>query len=326
MFPKASIGTCGSAQRPGALPRLPQMREGYGGGVPLYTNCHYAWRNWYEYSGGQMNDWGAHHVDIATWALGAGDTGPSKITPVSYSLPVEYANGYPTVSDRYNSPTKFEIHANMPGDILADHHQRGRKRHSVRGNRGSLLCQSRQALGQACRGSGKQSAARRRRRRRLRWPCQRESYCQLYRGDGFSSNLSPMSGPTIGCSRFVTWQISRFAWDANLLGIRSSERSSGTTKPTCSFRERIAKATKSKCSADSPVELLQSRQSLIVRFSTLRAQGVRGRAESTCSIPSAVIVSSADLVTISSFSSCCSRSVVGKQRVVFKLEPGDNST
>lgn len=96
---------------------LPEMREGYGGGVPLYTNCHYAWRNWYEYSGGQMNDWGAHHVDIATWALDAGDTGPNKITPVSYSLPVEYKNGHPTVSDRYNSPTKFEIHANMPGDI-----------------------------------------------------------------------------------------------------------------------------------------------------------------------------------------------------------------
>ncbi|SMP42260.1 Predicted dehydrogenase [Neorhodopirellula lusitana] len=96
---------------------LPQMRKGYGGGVPLYTNCHYAWRNWYEYSGGQMNDWGAHHVDIATWALGAADTGPSKVTPVSFDLPVEYANGYPSVSDQYNSPTKFEIHVNMPGDI-----------------------------------------------------------------------------------------------------------------------------------------------------------------------------------------------------------------
>lgn len=96
---------------------LPKMREGYGGGVPLYTNCHYAWRNWYETSGGQMNDWGAHHVDIATWAMGARDTGPSKVTPVSYSLPVEYKDGYPTVGDQYNSPTKFEIHVNMPGDI-----------------------------------------------------------------------------------------------------------------------------------------------------------------------------------------------------------------
>ena len=96
---------------------LPEMRKGYGGGVPLYTNCHYAWRNWYEYSGGQMNDWGAHHVDIATWALGASDTGPNKVTPVSFSLPVEYKDGHPTVSDQYNSPTKFEIHVNMPGDI-----------------------------------------------------------------------------------------------------------------------------------------------------------------------------------------------------------------
>ncbi|TWT75425.1 Gfo/Idh/MocA family protein [Allorhodopirellula solitaria] len=96
---------------------LPEMRKGYGGGVPRYTNCHYAWRNWYEYSGGQMNDWGAHHVDIATWALGAADTGPNKITPVSYSLPVDYENGYSTVENQYNTPTKFEIHANMPGDI-----------------------------------------------------------------------------------------------------------------------------------------------------------------------------------------------------------------
>lgn len=96
---------------------LPEMRKGYGGGVPLYTNCHYAWRNWYEYSGGQMNDWGAHHVDIATWALGADQSGPSKITPVSFSLPVDYKDGHPTVSDQYNSPTKFEILANMPGDI-----------------------------------------------------------------------------------------------------------------------------------------------------------------------------------------------------------------
>nr|WP_242688021.1 Gfo/Idh/MocA family oxidoreductase [Alienimonas californiensis] len=96
---------------------LPEMRQGYGGGVPLYTNCHYAWRNWFETSGGQLNDWGAHHVDIATWALGASDTGPSKITPVSYSMPVDYKDGYPTVADRFNVPTSFEIRAEMPGGV-----------------------------------------------------------------------------------------------------------------------------------------------------------------------------------------------------------------
>lgn len=96
---------------------LPEMREGYGGGVPLFSNCHYSFRNWHEYSGGKLTDWGAHHVDIACWALGATDTGPSKITPVKFELPVEYKDGHPLVADQYNAATSFEIHANMPNEV-----------------------------------------------------------------------------------------------------------------------------------------------------------------------------------------------------------------
>ena len=96
---------------------LPEMREGYGGGVPLYSNCHYAFRNWHEYSGGKLTDWGAHHVDIACWALGASETGPSKVTPVDYSLPVEYRDGHPVVQDQYNAATKFNIRVDMPNDV-----------------------------------------------------------------------------------------------------------------------------------------------------------------------------------------------------------------
>ncbi len=96
---------------------LPELREGYGGGVPLYSNCHYSFRNWHEYSGGKLTDWGAHHVDIACWALGASDTGPSKIAPIDYTLPVEYKDGHPTVADQYNAATQFNIRVDMPNDV-----------------------------------------------------------------------------------------------------------------------------------------------------------------------------------------------------------------
>ena len=96
---------------------LPELRMGYGGGVPLYSNCHYSFRNWHEYSGGKLTDWGAHHVDIANWALGATETGPSKVTPLNYKLPVEYKDGQPTVHDRYNVATDFNIKADMPGGV-----------------------------------------------------------------------------------------------------------------------------------------------------------------------------------------------------------------
>lgn len=96
---------------------LPQLREGYGGGVPLFSNCHYSFRNWHEYSGGKLTDWGAHHVDVACWALGATETGPSKVTPLQFKLPVEYKDGHPTVQDQYNAATSFRIKVDMPNDV-----------------------------------------------------------------------------------------------------------------------------------------------------------------------------------------------------------------
>lgn len=96
---------------------LPEMRKGYGGGVPLYSNGHYSFRNWHEYSGGKLTDWGAHHVDIACWALGAGDTGPTKVTPLNFKLPVEYKDGHPVVADQYNIATEYNILAAMPNGV-----------------------------------------------------------------------------------------------------------------------------------------------------------------------------------------------------------------
>lgn len=41
--------------------------------------CHLYFRYWYDYSGGTMTDWGAHHNDIALWGLGKDRSGPTSI-------------------------------------------------------------------------------------------------------------------------------------------------------------------------------------------------------------------------------------------------------
>ena len=55
------------------------------------------WRNYREYSGGMMTDWGAHHFDIAQWGLGMDDSGPVEILPPDgkdvKKLTYVYANG-----------------------------------------------------------------------------------------------------------------------------------------------------------------------------------------------------------------------------------------
>ena len=80
------------------------------------SRCHYEFRWWYEYSGGKMTDWGAHHVDIASWAIGIDKSGPLSLEGWA-KHPVELKNGMPTKDDQYNVATNFDVTVMCPDDI-----------------------------------------------------------------------------------------------------------------------------------------------------------------------------------------------------------------
>jgi predicted dehydrogenase len=74
-----------------------------------YSRCHFEFRWWYDYSGGKLTDWGAHHVDIAQWAMKLDQTGPVRVEPLQSKFPVPFKDGYPTLDDQYNTPIEFHV-------------------------------------------------------------------------------------------------------------------------------------------------------------------------------------------------------------------------
>jgi predicted dehydrogenase len=81
------------------------------------SRCHYNFRWWYEYSGGKLTDWGAHHIDIAQWVLGMDQSGPLSIEATA-ELPVSMKDGFPTLADRYNTASTYYIKCVFPNDAV----------------------------------------------------------------------------------------------------------------------------------------------------------------------------------------------------------------
>jgi len=62
--------------------------------LPERTHGNFRW--WLEYSGGMLTDWGAHHNDIAQWALGMDDSGPLSVMATGKNPPLVGSNAYNT--------------------------------------------------------------------------------------------------------------------------------------------------------------------------------------------------------------------------------------
>lgn len=80
---------------------------------PRGVHTHFPnWRNYREYSGGMMTDWGAHHFDIAQWGLGMDDSGPVEIIPpenpnAKTGVRFLYANGVEMIHDSSRGGATF---------------------------------------------------------------------------------------------------------------------------------------------------------------------------------------------------------------------------
>ncbi len=94
--------------------------------VPFCPNrIGWNFRWWFEYSGGQVTDWGVHHTDIALWALGGEKTGISEAAPIEWEFPLGQELMRDTLLGRkpfeelpvaYNVAKSFKVDLKLPND------------------------------------------------------------------------------------------------------------------------------------------------------------------------------------------------------------------
>ncbi len=105
---------------------------------PFNQHLQFGWMQWWDYSGGEMTNWGAHGIDQIQWALGKDDTGPTELWPETPGpngkVSMRYADGTLVRFERDGTPLggaifvgedcKMELNRNRyatnPADFFQD--------------------------------------------------------------------------------------------------------------------------------------------------------------------------------------------------------------
>ncbi|MCA9127755.1 MAG: gfo/Idh/MocA family oxidoreductase, partial [Planctomycetales bacterium] len=93
----------------------------------LAERTHYTFRWWYEYSGGQMTDWGAHHLDIAQWAIN------------SLPVEVEASAKFPSGSHSFNVAIDFQARYRYANGVTMTVSDTGRNGIMFQGDAGRIF-------------------------------------------------------------------------------------------------------------------------------------------------------------------------------------------
>jgi len=88
---------------------------------PYNAALQFGWMGWWDYSGGEMTNWGAHGLDQIQWALGMDGTGPVEIWPETEgpngAVSYKYANGVTVKLELAGGPSGGGIFAGEHGKI-----------------------------------------------------------------------------------------------------------------------------------------------------------------------------------------------------------------
>lgn len=96
----------------GPSPNVPYRysQNEQGGPGQTFTNGHRHFRWWYEFAGGKLTDWGAHHVDIAMLGIAAAGQNNDPVSVEGTAKhDVEFTDGAPLQRDRYNTARQFDL-------------------------------------------------------------------------------------------------------------------------------------------------------------------------------------------------------------------------